>query len=141
MGGLYKDSASSNPYWQDGVLTPAKLMTMMRSGLLAWQGTLYPQAGDVATMSINLDQTFSGWLVEWQYFNSGKQDSHYNYTLVSNTWPNYHTGRDLMIQLSMPGVGTFFKQLIVTNTQITGVAANNQGTQAPKAVMSRVFAV
>jgi hypothetical protein len=141
LGGLYKASASTTPVWMSGTLTPAQLMAMMRSGRLAWQGTIYPQEGDVATMSINLDQTFSGWLVEWQYFNNGRQDSHYNYTLVPNIWPTYHTGRDLMIPLSMPGVGTFFKQLIVTNTQITGVAANNSGNQAPHAVMSRVFAV
>jgi phage minor structural protein len=141
LGGLYKKSASDAPVWESGTLTPAQLLAMMRSGLLAWQGTIYPQAGDVATMSVNLDQTFSGWLVEWQYFNSGRQDSHYNYTLVPNIWTTYHASRDLMAQLSMPGIGTFFKQLIVTNTQITGVAANNSGTQSPKAVMSRVFAV
>jgi hypothetical protein len=140
LGAVYNPTGNSG-VWVTGTLTAAKLLAMMRSGLLAWQGTLYPQVGDVATMSINLDQTFSGWLVEWQYYNSGKQDSHYNYTLVPNIWPTYHTGKDLMIQLSMPGVGTFFKQLIVTNTQITGVAANNSGSQSPKAVMSRVFAV
>lgn len=141
LGATYKASSTAAATWMSGVLTPAQLLAMMRSGTLAWEGTIYPQAGDVATISINLDQTFSGWLVEWQYFNSGKQDSHYNYTLVPNIWPTYHTGRDLMVQLSMPGIGTFFKQLIVTNTQITGVAANNAGTQAPHAVMSRVFAV
>ncbi|MFD1484695.1 phage tail spike protein [Lacticaseibacillus baoqingensis] len=140
LGAVYNPTGNSAA-WVTGTLTASQLLAMMRSGTLAWQGTIYPQAGDVATMSINLDQTFSGWLVEWQYFNSGRQDSHYNYTLVPNIWPEYHTGRDLMMQLSMPGVGTFFKQLIVTNTQITGVAANNAGTQAPHAIMSRVFAV
>ena len=66
LGGLYKDSASSNPYWQDGVLTPAQLLALQRSGTVVWTGLSFMQDGFTVTPSLSLGQCLFGWSLIWQ---------------------------------------------------------------------------
>lgn len=66
LGGLYKDSASSNPYWQDGVLTPAQLLALQRSGTVVWTGLSFMQDGFTVTPSLSLSQCLFGWSLIWQ---------------------------------------------------------------------------
>lgn len=122
-----------------GVLDGDMLSRMNATSNLAWEGTLYPQVGDVATMSTSLDRTYSGWLVEWSYFNNTDARSSYQYTLIPRNYLVYNSGIHMIAPLAMPNVGNFFKELVISNTTITGVAGNNQGSQAPKAIMTRVF--
>lgn len=134
-------NASAKTLTVGGVsVDPTIQSQLANSGKLVWSGALYPQAADSCHPSIPLSQTKLGWIIRWTYYLNGKpQNTNYCYTLIPNLpIPSTNT---LVMTLSMPLVGTFFKQVYYVDDTIAGVAGNNQGTQAPKAVMNAVYAV
>lgn len=139
--GIVANTLDSSGKDKTGMLEPDQIIQLGNFGKLLWSGVIFPQAGDTARMSIPLSQTQTGWLIRWSYYNSSKiQNTYYNYTLlpkVAQDAPN----KNMMVTLSMPGVGTFFKRLWYSDTDIAGEANNNKGTQAPHAVMDAVYAV
>nr|WP_225423742.1 phage tail protein [Lacticaseibacillus casei] len=133
------DSSANNTGM--GTVTPDQIIQLSNVGTLAWSGILYPQGGDTATMSIPLSNTQTGWLIRWSYYNSSKiQNTYYNYTLLPKVAVDAQS-KNMIVTLSMPGVGMFFKHLWYSDTNIAGDAMNNQGMQAPHAVMDAVYAV
>jgi hypothetical protein len=123
-------------------LSPTIISQLNNVGKLLWSGVLYPQAGDTAVMSIPLSQTQNGWLIRWSYSNgSAIKNNYYNYTLLPKVAiESPSPSKNMIVTLSMPNVGTFFKRLWYNDTDISGEASNNQGTQAPHALMDAVFA-
>ena len=141
MGQLLLSNLDTSRQRVSGYLNGEMLRQFDNCNLKCWSGLLYPQAGDTATMSIPLSQTQTGWLIRWSYYDSSKiQNNYYNYTLLPKVAVNSNN-KNMIVTLSMPTVGTFFKRLWYSDTDIAGEASNNQGTQAPHAVMDAVYAV
>lgn len=141
MGQLLLSNLDTSRQRVSGYLNGEMLRQFDNCNLKCWSGVLYPSNLDTAVMSIPLSQTRTGWLIRWSYSNSSKiQNNYYNYTLLPKVAVDVQS-KNMIVTLSMPGVGTFFKRLWYNDTNIAGEAINNQGTQAPQAVMDAVYAV
>ncbi|MBS5393440.1 MAG: phage tail protein [Lacticaseibacillus rhamnosus] len=118
-------------------------MQLANNNQMVWQGAMMPENRDVATMSVPLSQTLTGWLIAWSYFQNGvPTHNNYAFTLIPKAALVYNTtgANYLRVTLTMREVGTTYKLLFYDDRHIVGNGENATGYPA-KAVMTEVYAV
>ncbi|WP_270768216.1 collagen-like protein [Lacticaseibacillus rhamnosus] len=124
-------------------LDTVKVLQLANNNQMVWQGAMMPENGDVATMSVPLSQTLTGWLIAWSYFQNGvPTHNNYAFTLIPKAALVYNTtgANYLRVTLTMNEVGTTYKLLFYDDRHIVGNDENARGYPA-KAVMTEVYAV
>ncbi len=124
-------------------LDTVKVLQLANNNQMVWQGAMMPENGDVATMSVPLSQTLTGWLIAWSYFQNGvPTHNNYAFTLIPKAALVYNTtgANYLRVTLTMNEVGTTYKLLFYDDRNIVGNDENATGYPA-KAVMTEVYAV
>lgn len=143
LGSNYQATSSSPVEWITSSLDALKVLQLANNNLLVWHGVMMPENGDVATMSVPLSKTLTGWLIAWSYFQNGVPTyNNYAFTLIPKAALIYNTtgANYLRVTLTMKEVGTTYKLLFYDDTHIVGNDENATGYPA-KAAMTEVYAV
>jgi len=133
----------TNAKYISSTIDTYRALQLSNNNSMAWQGALYPQAGDTAIASIPLSNTLSGWLIAWSYYQNGHPtNNEYAYTLIPKAALRYNTtGANWMrVTFTMKAVGTIYKLIWYDDYHIVGTAENNAGNTA-SAVMTEMYAI
>ena len=93
-----------------------------------WIGEYYPMANHTIKPRKKLEDCRNGWVIQWGRYvkGDGSRNSHYQYTFIPKQHRDSPYGMSLGLGYS-EGVPFIRKYIYVTNEEIKGNAANNQG--------------
>jgi hypothetical protein len=141
LGTLYKDSASSDPYWEAGTITADQLLMMQRCGSVLWTGVKSMNSDQTITPSISINKCLTGWLLTWQEYRNGAVTG----TGIVNT-PLYkndviaHSGAGFPVGFVNYDQNAVVKYVYPTTTNIEGNARNGSLNYSKGFVMTKVTA-
>jgi hypothetical protein len=141
LGTLYKDSASSDPYWEAGTITATQLLMMQRCGSVLWTGVKSMNSDQTITPSISINKCLTGWLLTWQEYRNGAVTG----TGIVNT-PLYkndviaNSGAGFPLGFVNYDQNAVVKYVYPTNTQIKGNARNGSLDYSKGFVLTKVTA-
>ncbi|WP_390408738.1 hypothetical protein [Lacticaseibacillus jixiensis] len=142
LGSLYKDSASSSPYWDDGVITAEQLLMMQRCGLILWTGTAFLNGSQTLKPTMPVSKCLNGWLLEWQeYKNGSPAGTDVLATPIYKTMVAKFPGAGFNLPMTSYYGESFNKYCYPTNTTIKGNDKNGKsGSPAAGYVLTAIYA-
>lgn len=129
-----KFSSASNSGLQIGQLTTDMLVGMINAGQRLWSGLIYPTATQSCTPTMSLSQCLYGWILVWSRTDGATvNDSRFFFSFIPKRFAVEFSGKGITFSIDAPAsatddsIGPTTKYIYVTDTTITGYAANNVG--------------